>query len=343
MQEFDVKHLVTPSVSRSVFVVMAACLAMASGAAAAPDPPKALEGVPWPQATVQAPVAPSSEAPAGAAVSTDPDASPQAASAPAEADDPDLSPTVMVPDFYLINQPTNLRLPKYKMAFRVTHRFTRPLNQDGAVGDFFGLDSGAQIGLELRFAPIRGAQAVFYRTSDKTIDLFGSYNLFSSSGSVPISLSAIGGVEGTNNFKDSYSPSIGAVLSATFGTRLALTVVPTWVNNSNPLPSELVDHNNTFYVGIGGRFRLGKSSYFTAEVTPRVSGYKGGIADLQNTSKYQEGNQLISFAIEKQVGGHVFQLNFSDGVASTPANIARGAATGKTYWYLGFNISRKFY
>ena len=33
------------------------------------------------------------------------------------------------PDFTLISLPTALRLPKYKSAFRVTHRFTRPLGQ----------------------------------------------------------------------------------------------------------------------------------------------------------------------------------------------------------------------
>ena len=31
------------------------------------------------------------------------------------------------PDFTLIGLPTALRLPKYGSAFRVTHRFTRPL------------------------------------------------------------------------------------------------------------------------------------------------------------------------------------------------------------------------
>ena len=49
------------------------------------------------------------------------------------------------PDFTLVGLPTGLRLPRFKSAFRVTHRFTRPLNQ-GDFGslteDFFGLDSG---------------------------------------------------------------------------------------------------------------------------------------------------------------------------------------------------------
>jgi hypothetical protein len=323
-----VRNQRTPLVSLAVAATVAV-LALVPGVVAAADPPPpavppaaATAGTPAPAATADV------QAPAG------------------EADDEDLSPTPMQPDFYLVNLPTNLRLPSHKLAFRVTHRFTRPLNQGsfgGSLGDFFGLDSGAQIGLELRFAPMRGMQVGLYRTSDKTIDFFGSYNVCRTLGGLPISLSATASVEGTNNFKDSYSPSLGAVMTATLGSRLALTLVPTWVNNTSPLPKALVDHNNTAYLGFGGRVRMTRSSYVVLEVTPRIAGYKGGDPLLINTSKYDEGRPLASLAIEKQLGGHVFQLNFSNGFASTPANIGRGAASGRTNWYLGFNISRKFY
>ena len=42
-------------------------------------------------------------------------------------DDPDLDINFAQPDFTLVALPTTLRLPKFKSAFRVTHRFTRPL------------------------------------------------------------------------------------------------------------------------------------------------------------------------------------------------------------------------
>ena len=50
---------------------------------------------------------------------------PPAAAAPD--DDPDLDPNRNQPDFTLVNLPTTLRVPRYKSAFRVTHRFGRPL------------------------------------------------------------------------------------------------------------------------------------------------------------------------------------------------------------------------
>ena len=41
------------------------------------------------------------------------------------------------------------------------------------------------------------------------------------------------------------------------------------------------------------------------------------------------------------LGGHNFQLNFVNGFGTTFAQMARGG----TYddWFIGFNISRKFY
>ena len=63
------------------------------------------------------------------------------------------------PDFTLINLPTGLRLPQWKSAFRVTHRFTRPLGEGdfgNLAADFFGLDSGAVIGLEFRMGIVPG-------------------------------------------------------------------------------------------------------------------------------------------------------------------------------------------
>src|SRR5690349_5619677 len=73
---------------------------------------------------------------------------PATATTAAQDDDPDRDPNDSQPDFYIATQNTNLRLPKGKFNFRLTHRFLRTLG-DGDIGDlferFFGLDSGAQI------------------------------------------------------------------------------------------------------------------------------------------------------------------------------------------------------
>ena len=69
--------------------------------------------------------------------------------------------------------------------------------------------------------------------------------------------------------------------------------------------------------------------YVVGEFAPRVSGYTPGV---------HHG----SFAIEKRAGGHTFQLNFSNSFGTTMASIARGGFRSED-WYMGFNISRKFF
>jgi Membrane bound beta barrel domain (DUF5777) len=251
---------------------------------------------------------------------------------PVSAQDDDAVLNLAEPDFTLLALPTGLRLPKFKSAFRVTHRFTRPLGQgdfDDLLSDFFGIDSGAQIGLEYRFGIIRNGQVGVYRTSNKTIEFFGEYGISRQGHQLPADVTALFTIEGTNNFRDSYSPALGAIVSRRFGTRAAAYIEPIWVDNTNPLPSPVVDHNNTFMVGLGTRVRILATVYLVGEVSPRAAGYKPGAT-------------YGSFGVEKRVGGHVFQLNFSDSIGTTMAQIARGRFTSSD-WFLGFNISRKFY
>ena len=251
--------------------------------------------------------------------------------ADAQSDDPSVLDLAQ-PDFTLVGLPTALRLPKFKSAFRVTHRFLEPLNQ-GDFGDlagrFFGLDTGAQIGLEYRFGIIPNGQIGVHRTSDRTIEFFAQYDLLRQGASLPVDLSVLATTEGTNNYKGSRSPSVGAIVSRTVTNRAAFYVEPIFVDNSNLLPATLVDHTNTFMVGLGARVRIRPTVYLVGEAAPRASGYKPGVTQR-------------SFAIEKRAGGHVFQMNFSDAFGTTMGQIARGGPATKD-WFLGFNISRKFF
>ena len=246
------------------------------------------------------------------------------------ADDIDLDPNPSQPDFALVNLPTTLRLPRMKSAFRVTHRFIRPLGQDdfGSLAeDLFGLDNGAIIGLEYRFGLMSGLQAGILRTSDKTIEFFGQYNLLNQRSGAVVGVGVLASVDGTNNFRDSYSPALGIAISRELGDSGAVYVEPVWVHNSN-LDDLAGDDNSSFLVGLGARLRVRPTVYLTGEFTPRA-GYSPGV---------HQG----SFAIEKRSGGHVFQLNFSNGFGNTMGQLARGG-TSNDNWYLGFNISRKFF
>ena len=178
------------------------------------------------------------------------------------------------PDFNLAALPVTLRLPSHKMAFRVTHRFTRSLGA-GDFGDllqnFFGFDSGAQIGLELRYGVRPGTQVGIHRTSDRTIELFGQQSIWRE-GPHPVALDAIATFEGTNNLRAQKSGAFGALVSRRVARKAAVYVEPIFVANTNSQPSDLVDHNNTFMLGLGARVRVMPTTYLVAEVTPRLAG-----------------------------------------------------------------------
>jgi Membrane bound beta barrel domain (DUF5777) len=252
---------------------------------------------------------------------------------PAQEDDPDRDVNLAQPDFTLAALPTTLRMPRYRSSFRVTHRFGRPLGQGDfgdLLGDLFGLDGGAIIGLEYRFGLFRGAQVGIHRTSgDKTIQFMGQYSFFRQGDESPLGLDVLAAIEGLDNFTESYSPTLGALLSYQVGDRAALYFEPMFVNNSNRLPEELVDDNSTFMIGLGARLRLLRTVYVFVEGAPRVAGYDPFVTHA-------------SFGIEKRSGGHLFQLNFSNSLATTFGQLARGGFDNDD-WHLGFNISRKFF
>jgi len=245
--------------------------------------------------------------------------------------DPDSRVDALQPDFTLAALPTTLRMPKHKFAFRVTHRFTRSLGRGDfgdLVNDFFGFDSGAQIGLELRYGLLPGTQIGVHRTSDRTIQIFGQQSVMKQvADGHPLGLDVIATWEGTDNMRGQQSSTIGVLVSRKVGRFMALYAEPMFVVNSSPFDDD--EDNNTMMMGLGARLRIRPSTYLVGEWTPRFDGYKPGV---------DQG----SVGIEMRSGGHSFQINFSNGFGTTLGQLARGGI-GTDSWFIGFNISRKFF
>ena len=273
----------------------------------------------------------------------------------------DRRPSLVEPDFTTVNLPTTLRLPRFKSSFRITHRFARTLNDPSfgrLAGDLFGLDNGALIGLEYRFGVMRGLQAGVYRSSTKTIQFFGQYDAMRQSASVPFTANLFAAIEGLNNFHrgdvvdeedNAYATAISGILSRTIGSRGALYLQPAYIIHSNTYSTagcfEHIEHghdipgcadatttgieSDTLLVGLSGRMRMTQGVYVVGSWTPRASGFRPGVS-------------IKTFGIEKRLRGHVFQLNVSNSLGTTMAEMARGATNNRD-WFLGFNMSRKFY
>lgn len=248
---------------------------------------------------------------------------------PADVTDPDLPLNPAEPDFTLGALPTTLRLPARKFGFRMTHRFGRPI-ASGSVGDFFadffGFDSSARVGLEVRYGIRPGTQFVFHRTNDRAIQLAGQQSLLRQSAERPISLDALAAVEGVDNFSEHFSGTIGVVLSRQLGSRGAVYLQPLGVLNSNPDGED----EHTMLAAFGVRLRLGASRvYVVAEAAPQVAGYRDGV-------------DHVSVGIERRAGGHMFQLTVSNALGTTFRQIARGGQN-RDDWFIGFNLTRRFF
>jgi hypothetical protein len=256
----------------------------------------------------------------------DPAGPPQA---PPEANDPDVRLDPMQPDFALGGLPTTLRMPRGKWAFRVTHRFTRDIG-DGDFGDLasdlFGLDGGSQIGLEVRYGLFSGTQVGVHRTSDKTIQIFAQHSILQQRDGGVLGLDAIATLEGWDNLTEQHQSALGLVLSRSLGRWAAVYAEPMFVLNTNPFST---GDENTLMLGLGTRLRVRKAMYVTAEYVPRLTGY-------------DPNDSHIGFGVEMRAGGHLFQINLSNGWGTTLGQLATGGIDNEN-WYLGFNLSRKFF
>lgn len=306
------------SSSRLLILVFLIAFALASSSARAQQqqPPPPVD-----TATAQPPPAATPNDPTPAA------ATPTVAKAD---DDDDAAFRPLQPDYTLINLPTTLPLPLHKGNFRLTHRFNGNLREgtfSEHASDLFGMDEGAAIGFEYRFAVAKHIEVAAYRTSSsRTIQLYGKYDAFHEDARMPVGFSAIVSIEGTNNFQQEFAPMLGASISRDIGSVAEVYVVPMWVHNTAPgSPGPMRD---TGMVGFGGNVRVRPALYLTAEVTPRVGGYVIGDAEY-------------GFGVSMRVGGHVFDLTFTNGQGTTFAQMAKGGFPDSLFF--GFNLARKFF
>lgn len=247
----------------------------------------------------------------------------------------------------IVALPTTASLDRHDSFFRLTHRFAYDLTGsfEETVKRAFGLDEGAIIGFEYRFALASNFQIGAHRSLlYKTIQLFARHDTIRQTESVPVAVSLLGSVEGTNNLRAQYSQAFGIVVSRNFADRVAVYASPVFVWNSQ-IPTGVTGHEGhdheipgvdpddhpveteqTFYAGLGARLRLRPTVFVAGEFIPRAG--------------FAPGSHMWAAGIEKRTDGHLFQLNFSNSFNTTNAQIARGGQPGNVY--LGFNLARKF-
>jgi hypothetical protein len=225
--------------------------------------------------------------------------------------------------------------------FLISHRF-------GAVNtgiyNFFGLDQATtRLGLEYGIADILSV-SIGRSTYEKTYDAGIKVKVLRQQTgikNIPLTMSVFcaGFVETTkwedperdNLFSSRLSFSTQLLIARKFNKHLSLQISPSYVH-INLVPTA-ADQNNIYSVGFGGRYKL----------TPKFSINSEYYYLLPGETADDYANSL-SFGVDIETGGHVFQLHFTNSqLMYTPGFIAR--TEGK--WeegdiFIGFNIFRVF-
>jgi hypothetical protein len=213
------------------------------------------------------------------------------ADATAGASDPDSRLDPLQPDFNLAALPTTLRMPQNKLAFRVTHRFTRSLGAaTSAICErLLRLRLGAQIGSSSATACCRARRSAS-PDERSTIEIFGQQSLLQQKpDGHPLRLDVIATLEGRNNMRASTPSAVHSRRKKRRSSRRC-TPEPIFVVQHQSGDRDDRRRTDTMMLGWGARVRI-RPSVLPSGVYAAVSGYTPGV---------RQG----SVGIELRSGGH---------------------------------------
>lgn len=243
----------------------------------------------------------------------------------------------------IINGHSIEQVKKNHLDFRITHRFG---TINSGIKNFFGIDQ-SNIHLSFEYGIFdRLLVGIGRSTYNKTVDGFIKFKLLQQSKgkkNMPISLSYLGSSEiVTNDFADpereNYFSSrltyVHQLLAARkFTENLSLQLMPTYIHK-NLVPTVL-DMNDLFAIGIGGRYKFTKRIALTAEYYYTIRFPRSGT----------EYNDPLSIGIDIETGGHVFQLMLTNTSIMREGGFIYGVDNDNFFdggIHLGFNVSRIF-
>jgi hypothetical protein len=126
------------------------------------------------------------------------------------------------------------------------------------------------------------------------------------------------------------------ILARKFNDKVSLQITPTIVHRN------LVEKKNTpndiFAIGLGGSFKITRSTRLNIEYYPRLNGTN------EKTESGLEYNNYLGIGFDIETGGHVFQLMFSNSTYMYEQGfVTQTTGSWKDFGIrLGFNLSRTF-
>lgn len=240
----------------------------------------------------------------------------------------------------IINTPTVESPAKKTLQFLIMHRFGEL--SDGAY-ELFGLDN-AEIRFGLDYGISNGLSVGVGRSSlDKTYDAnFKLKILRQTAGKIPVSVSLFELMSYTSFPKKSDKPFLTSrfrtaytsqlLIARKFSRNLSIQLSPSLIHFN--MVATAKDKNDVFVLGVGGRMKVTNRMSINAEYN-YLPGQQVVSSNVYNS---------LSFGMDIETGGHVFQLIFTNSRGMTgPYYLAKTAGQWKEgNIYFGFNISRSF-
>lgn len=250
-----------------------------------------------------------------------------------------------------------------------THRFQTAVQNSNAFHDLLSFDNGASIGIGLGYAPIRNLDLAFYRSSESSLDpweIAAKYR-FLSEGPLGLALRVGADVRSERRLTDRTSVFAQGILAYSFGDRVRITAVPTYVTkvrgvsrtyNPGFTPPSFPPRNdrscepnafggttcgglyrNVFNIPVGVSVAVTRSISVHGEVSPRLGRYDAsGVAWTASVEKsllrhrfcFTAGNQRQT-TVDQYAAG----LPWASQYTSDKVNGVKGV-------YLGFNLIRQW-
>jgi hypothetical protein len=259
----------------------------------------------------------------------------------------------------LINGQTIETISKNHLNFWISHRFGAV--NSGFIANFFGLDEakirlGLEYGLTDRWLVGAGRSSL-----EKTYDLYTKYKVLRQSNTVPVTVTAMAGW-GINTMPSGYLMESGSpmkfnnnierysywsqvLVARKFNEKLSLQLMPTLIH-VNKVEDPSIP-NQVFALGAGGRYKLSQRITLSAEyyyTLRELEEDEDDDDDGGNGSFPYPYRNALSFGVDIETGGHVFQFHLTNarGMVEKQFVGQNVGAWDKGDIFYGFNIARTF-
>jgi hypothetical protein len=249
----------------------------------------------------------------------------------------------------LICAQTNETVHERTLDFRVGHLFGNVGKEShGGIHQLYGLDASADIRIAFEYG-ITNRLAVGFSRSKRQEFLEGlvKYRLLeqTTDNKIPLAVTAFANTAYTPvsnppeglflNTTDRFTYTAELILARKFSSHISAELVPTFVHRN--LVFTTIDHNDIYALGMGGRFKITRSTSIVAD-------YFYSFDKLRKINNDNGYYNPLGLGVEIETGGHVFTIMFTnasgiienDFIPNTTDSWSKGG------FKFSFNISRNF-